>query len=436
MKDGRAMVARLVAAGAEERRRIVAEMGHAELAVLDADWPSWVHQGQGPPLREDWRVWVMLAGRAFGKTRAGAEWVSAVAREHPGARIALVAATADEVRRVMIEGRSGLLAVAGPGERVKWTPSLGRLVFPSGAEAQVYSGANGESLRGPEHHFAWCDELAKWKQADSAWDNLMLGLRLGTSPRALVTTTPKPLPLLKALIADQATERTGGPSAANPHASPVWQADMKRRIGGTRLGRQELDGVLFDDVDNSLWEREMIEELRKPRFEIRGSPLVRIVIGVDPPASAGGTCGIIACGMDADGHAYVLADHSIKGGSPNGWAKKVAAAFEIWGADKVIAEKNNGGDMVGATLASAGANLPVRLVSASRGKAARAEPVAARFEARQAWFAGHFPELEDELCQMTVDGYKGPGSPDRADAMVWAMTELFRPRAAPRVRVL
>jgi len=440
MNDARGLRRRLVAAGAERRRRLVGVLEDEDARDFDTDWPSWVRQGQEAPEGDDWRVWVMLAGRGFGKTRAGAEWVSGLARAHPGASIALVAATPDEARRVMIEGRSGLLSAAAADEEPEWTPSLGRLRFPSGAEAFVYSGANGEALRGPEHHFAWCDELAKWRQAEAAWDNLMLGLRLGDNPRALVTTTPKPIPLLQALIADEGTAQTGGASGDNPHVSPAWLGDMIRRIGGTRLGRQEMDGVLFADADNALWERDMNEKCRcspHPNPSPEGEGLWRrIVIGVDPPASPGGTCGIVACGLDADGRAYVLADHSIKGASPNGWAKKVAAAAEIWGADRVIAEKNNGGDMVGSTLASVDPALPVTLVSASRGKVARAEPIAARFEAGQAWFAGRFPELEDQLCAMTVDGYRGPGSPDRADAMVWAMTELFKAKREPSIRRL
>lgn len=440
---GREALEALLALPAAAAERIVGALGAGAVARLHADWPTWVREGQEPPAGSDWRVWVMLAGRGFGKTKAGAEWVSGLARAHPEARIALVAANPDEARRVMIEGRSGLLAAAAPDEPPQWSPSQRRLVFASGAQAFVYSGAQADALRGPEHHFAWCDELAKWRQAQAAWDNLMLGLRLGDRPRALITTTPRPIALLKAIVADQATARTGGASADNPHVSPAWRADMERRLGGTRLGRQELEGMLFDDPEGGLWNREMVEKARRMPAA-GGGPLLRVVIGVDPPASPGGTCGIVACGIEPDpwpgagqAAAYVLGDHSVAGASPNGWARKVAAASEIWGADRVVAEKNNGGDMVGSTLASAGPALPVKLVSASRGKIARAEPIAARFEAGQAWFAGRFPELEDQLCAMTADGYRGPGgSPDRADAMVWAMTELFRPKAEPRVRRL
>ncbi|HYI83819.1 MAG TPA: terminase family protein [Acetobacteraceae bacterium] len=417
-----------------ERRRLIARLPRAALRAIREEWWWHAHGGQCAPPGA-WRVWLIMAGRGFGKTRAGAEWVWARAREHPGARIALVAASLDEVARVMVEGESGLLACARSDERPVWRPSKSEFLFPSGATAQAYSGAHPAMLRGPQHHFAWCDELAKWARPAEAWANLRLGLRLGSKPRALVTTTPAPGAALKRIAAAADTATTRGRTQDNPHLPEDFVTAMIADYGGTRLGRQELDGVLFDDVDNALWEREMIERLRTgPRL---AGEMRRVVIGVDPPASAGGTCGIVACGLDADGRAWVLGDHSVAGASPNGWARKVAAAAEIWRADRIVAEKNNGGDMVGSTLASVAAELPVKLVSASRGKSARAEPIVARFEAGQAGFAGCFPELEDELCGMTVDGYRGPGdSPDRADAMVWAMTELFAPRAEPRIRRL
>jgi phage terminase large subunit-like protein len=449
MNDGRAVVRRLLAAGREKRSRLVAALEPEEAEALDWAWPAWVHQGQEAPEGEAWRVWVMLAGRGFGKTRAGAEWVSELARANPGAAFALVAGTAEEARAVMVEGRSGLIAVARPEEREKmiWEPSRRRLVFANGAEAFVYSGANANALRGPEHHFAWCDELAKWRQAEEAWSNLMLGLRLGTRPRALVTTTPRSIALLKELIGDEATVRSGGASAANPHVAAAFVSDMERRIGGTRLGRQELEGVLVDEVEGALWTRSLIEASRlpHPNPSPEGEGLRKVVVGVDPPASNEGVCGIVVCGVDAQGTAYVLADLSAGGLSPEGWARKVAAAADAWGARRVVAEANNGGTMVEAVLRGAGLRLPVRLVHAADGKSARAAPVATLFEGKRAKFAGRFPALEDELAGLSWDpstcsgrggGYSGPGrSPDRADAMVWAMTELMlkRPSAEPRI---
>ncbi len=388
------------------------------------------------PEGEGWRVCLMFGGRGFGKTKAGAEWVSQLARDHPGASIALVAANLGEARRVMVEGPSGLLAVARPGEALLWEPSNRRLEFESGAAAFVYSGADGDSLRGAQHHFAWCDELAKWTQAQDAWNNLMFGLRAGDAPRVLVTTTPRPIAALRAIIGGGDTVLAGGPSAANPHNAMPWLAAMERQHAGTRLGRQELDGELIEDLEGALWEREMIEERRCGA--VARDRLVRIVVGVDPPASVEGTCGIVVCGSDEAGMGYVLADLSASGLSPEGWARKAAAAAEAWGADRVVAEANNGGAMVEAVLKGANVALPVRLVHAAEGKVARAAPVGTLFEGGRAWFAGRFPALEDELAGLTWDGrYHGPGaSPDRADAMVWAMTELMlgRPPRMPRIR--
>ncbi len=417
------------------------------LTLFDESWTDWAHDGQRPP-SGGWRVWLMLAGRGFGKTRAGAELVSELARRDGGLRIALVGATLDEVAGVMVHGASGLMAVARAGEDVLWYPSRGLIEFASGARAFAYSGANPDGLRGPEHHFAWCDELAKWAYPEAAWDNLMFGLRLGEGARALATTTPRPIPLLKRLIADGDVAVTYGRTGDNPHLPADFVAAVTRRYGGTRLGRQELDGLLIEEADGALWTRALIERCRALRYgDSPGSASTqgqrktfsRIVIGVDPPARAtGDECGIVVCGIDAAGIGYVLDDRSVGGLSPEGWARAVVAAAETWGADRVIVETNQGGDMVEAVLRGVDCALPVRPVTARFGKGLRAEPVALRFEAGKAMFAGGFPELEDQLCGMTVAGYDGPGrSPDRADAMVWAMGELLLGKeTAPRVREL
>jgi phage terminase large subunit-like protein len=445
MKAGKEALEQLIEASPEEEARLLLEMREEALKRFLRDWPAWVHRGQEAPDQEDWRVWVMLAGRGFGKTRAGAEWVSEMARSPCPTggplRIALVAATPEEARLVMVEGRSGLMAVARPGERARmqWEPSRRRLRFASGAEAYLYSGANADGLRGPEHHFAWCDELAKWGQAQKAWDNLMLGLRLGGAPRALVTTTPRPLALLKAIIAEKGTVRTGGGTTANPHLPQRFVAAMERKHGGTRLGRQEMEGELIEEAEGALWPRVLIDRSRQggtSRLDCS-----RIVIGVDPPAGVGGdACGIVAVGLDADGVAWVMGDHSVGGLSPEGWARKVAAAAEMHCAERIVAEANNGGRMVETVLRGAGIRLPVKLVHASEGKAARAAPVAALFESGQAKLAGRFAELEDELAGLSWGGgYHGPGrSPDRADAMVWAMSALMLGSGAgrPGVRTL
>jgi phage terminase large subunit-like protein len=433
------IVTALEALDDEELRRVVDGLGEADRRALEAHWPVWAHDGQMPP-DGAWRSWTILAGRGFGKTRAGAEWVSGFARAHPEASIALVAATVEEARNVMVEGRSGLLAVARSEEReaMVWEPSRRRLVFASGAAAFLYSAANPDSLRGPEHHIAWCDELAKWRQAQAAWDTLRLGLRLGERPRALVTTTPKAVAALKQILARKDNEATGGPTWANPHNNEDFVEAVIDAHAGTRFGRQELEGVLLEDVEGALWTRELIETCR---VETVPSGCRRIVVGVDPPASAeGDACGIVVCGLGADGIGYVLADLSAGGLSPEGWARKVAAAAEAWAADRVVAEKNNGGAMVATVLRGADVGLPVTLVHAADGKSARAEPVAVRFENGKARFAGRFPALEDELAGLTYGGdYHGPTrSPDRADAMIWAMTELLvKPqRGEPRIRRL
>jgi phage terminase large subunit-like protein len=338
----------------------------------------------------------------------------------------------------MVEGASGLIACARPEEIVDWSPARRELVFASGARATLFSGANPEALRGPQHHFAWCDELAKWRHPERTWDMLQLGLRCGQRPCALVTTTPRGgCAALPRILAASDTRLTGGPTGDNPHLPETFIAAIDGAYGGTRLGRQEIDGVLREDVAGSLWPAALIERSRgaAPAKDA----LRRVVVGVDPPASAAGTCGISVCGLGADGIVYVLADLSAAGLSPDGWARAVRAAAAAWGADRVIAEANQGGDMVRSVLKAAGAGLPVKLVRASRGKAARAEPVATLFENGEAKFAGCFPALEDELAGLTAGGeHAGPGtSPDRADAMVWAMTELMAtPEIGPRVRGL
>ena len=427
----RAAAARIEAA--EDWEWFWAALPPPVLRRLLEEFFAWqTHGGQEEPLG-DWRVWLLRAGRGFGKTMVGAQWVSARARETPGAQIALLGGTVDEVVKVMIDGPSGLIAAARSDEDMIWVPTQGVVTFASGARAFVYSAAAPEKLRGPEHHFAWCDELAKWERADAAWDNLQMGLRLGERPRLIATTTPRPVGIVRRVRALAGTVETRGRMDENVHLSDAFRDWAIETYGGTRLGRQELDGVLFEEPQGALWTRGMLEEARVAA----PPPLKRVVVGVDPPASADGdACGIVVCGLGEDDVAYVLADCTISGLRPEGWARAVAKAAEAWGADRVIAEKNQGGDMVGSVLAAVEPTLPVRLVSASRGKVARAEPVAARFETGRAKLAGRFPELEDELAGLTLGGgYEGPGrSPDRADAMVWAMSELIRPAIPPRVR--
>jgi phage terminase large subunit-like protein len=426
-----------------EQRRIIWSMTVADALSNDADFEEWAHKAQLPPQEGGWRTWLMMAGRGFGKTRAGAEWIEKLARSRPGVRIALVGATIDEARRVMVEGVSGILSVAKRRRhRVRWEPTLGRLRWPNGSEAQLFSGDNPDGLRGPEHDFAWCDELAKWRSPEAAWMNLQMGLRRGSRPRALVTTTPRPIDLLKRIRDDKLTVTTSGRTDENINLDERFVEVMLATYGGTRIGRQELDGELIEEIEGSLWPRELMEKARVSLDFARDErTFQRIVVGVDPPAGVGegvDACGIVVAGRRGE-ELYVIADETVQGLSPEGWASRVSAAAMRWGASIVVAEANNGGAMVASVLNAADCPVRVKLVHASKGKVARAEPVALRFEAGKAFLAGSFPDLENQMAGMIAGGeYEGPGrSPDRADAMVWAMTELGETRSGlPRVRQL
>lgn len=427
--------ARLLAMSDRARARLLERMSPDDRRALAEDWDVWAEPGQRPP-PGDWRLWLILAGRGFGKTRAGAAWVNRIARAPGGRRIALVGATLDEARAVMVEGPAGVLATAETGLRPDWQPSLGRLRWKSGAEARLYSAESPDGLRGPEHGYAWCDELAKWGRAEDSWANLMMGLRAGPAPRAVVTTTPRPMALLERLIAEPGTVVTRGRTWDNPHLGERFVAAMAARYAGTARGRQELEGELLREAEDALWTRAGLDVARAQ------APLpapVRVVIGVDPPASVKGVCGIVAAGRLADGRGVVLADASIAHAVPERWAAAVTACARAWRADRVVAEANNGGEMVRAVLAASGAALPIELVHAARGKAARAEPAAMLYAQGRVIHAAGFPELEAQLCGFTVGGgWQGADpSPDRADALVWALDALFPlGRAEPRVRRL
>lgn len=425
-------------ASPEQICAFVEGLSDTEVTEWAFDWQTWARANQLAPVG-DWRVWLVMAGRGFGKTRLGAEWVRRVAETDPEARIALVGSSLHEARSVMVEGESGLLSIGVPWRRPIFESSVRRLTWPNGAQAFLYSAAEPEALRGPQHSHAWCDEIAKWdnmsNRALSTWDNLLMGLRLGNDPRLVATTTPRPVPLVARIMADHedvvVTRGTTFDNAAN--LPERFLAAMRRSFGGTTLGRQELLGEVIEDLVGALWNRRLIEDGR----EQAAPPCTRIVIGVDPPASAhGDACGIVVCGIGDDQIARVLADCSVERASPERWARAVAKAAQAWSADRVVAEANQGGEMVAAVLRAAEASLPLRLVHASRGKAARAEPVAALYEAGRVRHAGLFPRLEDELCGLMPGGeYQGPGrSPDRADACVWALTELMLgQRAEPRI---
>ncbi|WP_331284446.1 DNA-packaging protein [Hoeflea alexandrii] len=404
------------------------------------DWRLAARPEQLPP-EGAWRTWLMMGGRGSGKTRAGAEWVHALASgDLPGlgrtGRIALVAESFGDAREVMIDGISGIMGVARI-DRPAFEATRRRLVWPSGAVALMFSSEDPESLRGPQFDLAWCDELGKWRHARETWDMLQFALRLGQHPRQLITTTPRATPLMLALVKDKATRVTRirtEDNAANLAAG--FLETIRARYGGTRLGRQELDGELIADREDGLWRRDQIEAL-----VVRShGPLARIVVAVDPPASGEAKhscCGIVAVGLDAEGRAVVLADGSVEGASPTAWAEAAARLYRRFDADCVVAEINQGGDMVTSVLRTVEPTLPVRTVRATRGKWLRAEPVAALYEQGRVVHAGHFAALEDQMCDFGPDGLSSGRSPDRLDALVWALTELLLGRRSePQVRHL
>jgi len=409
------------------------------------DWPFWARPSQRPPAG-DWFCWLVMAGRGFGKTRLGAEWIRSLvegpsplaAAKGAPARIALAADTFADARDVMVEGESGLLACSPPHLRPAFEPSRRRLAWANGATAYLYAAVDPEQLRGPQHHAAWADEIAKWHAGERAWSNLVLGLRLGNRPRVVATTTPRPLAWLRALAAEPSTVTvTGGTAENRAHLPPQFLAEVERLYAGTRLGAQEIDGRLLADTEGALWTATMLEAARCPAPP-PADAFERIVVAVDPPASHGESadaCGIVVAARLRDGSACILADKTCQGLRPTGWAERVAQAFEAFSADRVIAEVNNGGDMVEAVLRQVAPQLPVTAVHASRGKIARAEPVAALYERGLVRHAGRFEALEEEMCRYT--GEAGEKSPDRLDALVWAVGELMlRPSRHPGLRRL
>ena len=378
----------------------------------------------------------MLGGRGAGKTRAGAEWVRSIADAGPAGPIALIGETFADVREVMIEGVSGLLSVHGAAERPEWQKTRRRLVWRNGAVALAFSAEDPDSLRGPQFAAAWSDELAKWRYPDAAWDMLQFGLRLGERPRQMVTTTPRPIPLVKRLIADAAsgatavTHATTADNAAN--LAPTFLSRVVARYQGTRLGRQELLGEVIEDRADALWQRAALESGR-----VAAAPeMRRVVVAVDPPASKrSGTCGIVAAGLGLDGLAYVLADGSLPEVRPDQWAAAAVALYRRHDADALVAEVNQGGDMVIAVMREVDAGVPVKPVRATRGKWLRAEPVAALYAQGRVRHVGALPALEDEMCDFGIDGLSAGRSPDRLDALVWALTALMLGEGgSPRVR--
>jgi phage terminase large subunit-like protein len=403
--------------------------------ALHDDFYWWGRKEQRAP-DGDWRCWVFMGGRGAGKTRAGAEWVSELARRGHAGRIALIGPTFHDVREVMIEGESGLRSL--PMGRPFYEAGRKRLLWSNGAQAACLSAEDPESLRGPQFDAAWCDELCVWSYPDETLATLEHGLRLGARPRTMVTTTPRPIRALKRLLAAPDTVLTRSSTWDNEeNVSPDFVAALTSRWAGTVRHRQELLGELIEEPEGALWRRVELEALRE-RAE---GPFDRIVVAVDPPASIGpnaDACGIIAAAGRGEGmvrEAVVLADASVQGAAPHVWAARAAELARSVGAHAIVAEANNGGEMVRAVLKAAAPEFYVRLVRASEGKRARAEPIAALYAQGRVKHAAAFPDLEDQMCAFGAEGYGE--SPDRLDALVWALTDLLLGgAAAPRLRML
>lgn len=417
---------------------MLSSLNEEEKAQLKWHWHFWARPSQRTP-PGSWNTWLVLAGRGFGKTRMGSEWIrenicgaSPLAAPPSGARrVALVAETAADARDVMVLGDSGILASHPKDFRPEWSPTNRRLTWPNGCEAWVYNATEPDQLRGPQHHLAWVDELAKFRYMQETWDQLQFGLRLGEHPQALVTTTPRPLPLIKRLIDDDGTVVTRGATLdnqANLAVNTVKQ--LYERYGGTRLGRQELQGEILTDIPGALWNRDTIDacRLKEPPEDLE-----RVYVAVDPAVSNNENSdehGIIVVGMarDSEGYAqgYILEDGSCRG-QPEEWARKAVSLYRSWSADKIIAEKNQGGLMVESTLKAIDRAVPVELVTATRGKVVRAEPISALYEQGRIHHCGNFNTLEDQMCLFSIDYVRSAanGSPDRVDALVWGLTKIF-----------
>jgi phage terminase large subunit-like protein len=412
----------------EERDELLSNLSPEALASLKYNWKFWARPNQLPPTGE-WTTWLILAGRGFGKTRCGAEWVKEMAEDNPGCRIAIVGETYKDVRKTMIEGESGILSVSPPTSMPEYSPANGQITWPNGSMAFTYNATQPDQLRGPQHHFAWADEIAKWDRMQDSWDQLQFGLRLGKQPRQVVTTTPRPLKLIRALVADPDTFVTRGSTRDNEvNLATPFIKYIEEQYGGTRLGRQELDGEILDDMPGALWSREIIDN---SRVKERPDDLPKLIVAVDPAATSGENAdetGIVAVGVAAnkDGvtEGYILADRSLRG-TPEEWARKAVNLYRELQADRIVAEKNNGGEMVEAVIKAIDRSVPVTLVHATRGKVVRAEPISALYEQGRVHHVGRFDQLEDQMCLFSQDMPREEGSPDRVDALVWGLTFLF-----------
>lgn len=428
----------------------LSELDEAELRALPFLFEFWAFEHQLPP-EGDWRTWVILGGRGAGKTRAGAEWVRAQVEGSgpldagPASRVALVGETIEQAREVMVFGESGILACSPDDRRPVWSATRRQLSWPNGAVAQLFSASDPERLRGPQFDAAWVDELAKWKKGQEAWDMLQFGMRLGDDPRVCVTTTPRNVGVLRSLLARSSTVTTHGTTEANAaHLADAFLDEVRARYAGTRLGRQELDGVLLADAEGALWTSKGLEASHVevvPQCD-------RVLVAVDPPVTGhkgSDDCGIVVVGVTMDGppqdwRAYVIEDATVAAASPLEWAEAAVAAYHRHGAECLVAEVNQGGSLVETVVRQVDPLVSYTSVRASKGKVARAEPVAALYEQGRVHHVRGLGALEDQMCLMTARGYEGRGSPDRVDALVWALHEAVLVPAEgwrrPRFRAL
>jgi phage terminase large subunit-like protein len=416
-----------------ERAKVLAGLTEAQAKELLWDWSAWARPNQmSPDLAQGggpWLTWLVLAGRGFGKTRCGAEWIRAEVTAGRAGRIALIGETHKDLEEVMVFGQSGLLSVFPPHQRPKVTKKPIALEFHTGAVAYGYNATEPDQLRGPQFDCAWSDELAKWRYARETWDMLQFALRLGLAPRQMVTTTPRPIPVLKEILAAATTAVTRGSTLDNrKNLAPSFIKAIVDKYAGTRLGRQELSAEVLDDVPDALWTRAALDRDRRRPDKV--PPLKRVVVAIDPAAKKnempddGAATGIVVAGVGEDGRGYVLDDATCRE-SPNGWARLAVACFDRYEGDCIVGEVNNGGDMVAATIKVVRPTVPFKAVHASKGKWTRAEPVAALYEQGRISHVGTFASLEDEMVNFGPNGMAGEVSPDRVDALVWALTELF-----------
>lgn len=433
------LAARLASLPEAERSAVIASLDPADLEALPFVWPLWARPDQLPP-PDPWRTWLLLGGRGSGKTRSSSEWIRSEVESGKRAQIGVIGPTSDSLRRVQVEGPSGILSVSPRWFRPIYEPSMRRLVWPNGSVGHLFSAEEPDRLRGPNLDLAWLDELCAWPEAEAAFDMVSMALRipgpLGHPPQMTISTTPKAGKLLRAILGAPTTITTRAKTSANiANLDASTLAYLNTKYGGTSLGRQELDAELLDAVEGAMWSRALLQSAQAPRPSLER--LRRIVVAIDP---AGGTgkgsteTGIVVAGVDRAGHGYVLADLSGKY-NPEQWARRAVTAYRQHKADRIVAERNFGGDMVEATIRMIDRSVPVRMVTASRGKMLRAEPVVALYEQHRVSHSPGLHELEDQLCQWDPRG--NDPSPDRMDALVWGITDLMvEPRGQFRLQKL